>query len=194
MVVAPTDWRREQHSKLIPDGYASLSRRAAVLRRSLSMFYLAKNEPLISGIEPSTLGNRTPPLFACRTIQLFFSSLLRQGISVLAAQVGIEPTWLLHLNSFQDCALMTACILRHNVRTERWWQHRSALPVFPSCQLNLEYYMLYALEPLMGVEPTFSAWKADVLPLNHNGAMGVELETTPCIRLSGSSISEMKYV
>ena len=51
--------------------------------------------------------------------------------------------------------------------------------------------MIYAMEPLMGVEPTFSAWKADVLPLNYNGAMGVGLEATPCIRLSGSSISEM---
>ncbi len=33
--------------------------------------------------------------------------------------------------------------------------------------------MSYAMEPLMGVEPTLSPWKGDVLPLNHNGAKGV---------------------
>ena len=33
--------------------------------------------------------------------------------------------------------------------------------------------MIFAMEPLMGVEPTFSPWKGDVLPLNYNGAKGV---------------------
>lgn len=53
--------------------------------------------------------------------------------------------------------------------------------------------MIYAMEPLMGVEPTFSAWKADVLPLNHNGATGVSSNNAlhPSFRIVGCS--EMKY-
>ena len=53
-------WRREQHSKLIPDRYASLSRRAAVLRRSLSMFGKESTFAGLSRTFPLVESNHAP--------------------------------------------------------------------------------------------------------------------------------------
>ena len=53
-------WRREQHSKLIPHGYASLSRRAAVLRRSLSMFGKESTFAGLSRTFPLVESNHAP--------------------------------------------------------------------------------------------------------------------------------------
>lgn len=52
-------------------------------------------------------------------------------------------------------------------------RYSGILPVFPGCQQDTykAHRALYHfwLEPVAGIEPAYSAWKADVLPLNYTG-------------------------
>ena len=168
-------WRREQHSKLIPDGYASLSRRAAVLRRSLSMVPCR-----------NCTGNT-----GTTTVSYWLRFMLLGNDNVISGGAGrIRTHGTLLFNSFQDCSHrpLDHCAMFVSLGAMVPTPLRTSRLSEPSDKL-WRYNMIYAMEPPMGVEPTLSPWKGDVLPLNHGGIMGISSNNAH-VHLSGLSVQE----
>lgn len=74
-------------------------------------------------------------------------------------------------NRTEDRAVMSRVLCRLSYRTIfRTWQATDscqALPVYPGRQWKEMREVSNHLEPATGIGPAYSAWKADVLPLNY---------------------------